>query len=72
VKETLEQSILLHNFKSDETKTLLTFSMRERKYITGPLRCDFHPRWNRDGSSLCFDALDPETGTRQMFLIEFS
>ncbi len=71
VKSTLEQSIILHNFDSDKTKTLATFSMKERKFITGELRCDFHPRWNRDGTAICFDALDAESGTRQMHLVEF-
>lgn len=72
VKETLMQSIILYNFETDTTKTLATFSMKERKFITGQLRCDFHPRWNRDGTAICFDALDAETGTRQMHLVEFS
>jgi hypothetical protein len=72
VKETLMQSILLYNFETDATKTLATLSMKERKFITGELRCDFHPRWNRDGSAICFDALDEETGTRQMHLVELS
>jgi hypothetical protein len=69
-KETLKQSILLYNFDTDNTKTLATFHMKESKFITGQLRCDFHPRWNRDGSAICFDALDPDTGTRQMHLVE--
>jgi len=60
VKETLMQSIILYNFETDTTKTLATFSMKERKFITGQLRCDFHPRWNRDGTAICFDALDAE------------
>jgi hypothetical protein len=72
VKETLMQSLLLYNFETDATKTLAAFSMNERKFITGELRCDFHPRWNRDGSAICFDALDKETGTRQMHLVELS
>ena len=72
VKETLEQSIILYNFETDSCKTLATLSMKENKFITGELRCDFHPRWNRDGTAICFDALDTETGTRQMHLVEFS
>ena len=72
VKETLKQSIILYNFKTDSSKILATHSMKELKFITGELRCDFHPRWNRDGSAICFDALDAETGTRQMHLVEFS
>ncbi len=72
VKETLEQSILLYNFETDQTKTLAIHNMTERKFITGDLRCDFHPRWNRDGSAICFDAIDSKSGLRQMHLVELS
>jgi len=72
VKETLMQSIILHNFKTDSSKTLATFHMKEKKFITGKLRCDFHPRWNREGSAICFDAIDQDSGKRQMHLVEFS
>jgi len=72
VKETLEQSILLNNFETDRTKTLAVHKMPEKKYITGNLRCDFHPRWNRDGSAICFDAIDSKSGLRQMHLVEFT
>jgi len=71
VKETLQQSIILYNFETDRTKILANYHMKELKFITGQLRCDFHPRWDRDGSAICFDALDAETGTRQMHLVEF-
>jgi len=72
VKESLKQSILLYNFETDKSKILATHSMKEKKFITGELRCDFHPRWNRDGTAICYDALDTETGTRQMHLVELS
>ena len=34
----------------------------------GPLRVDLHPRWNRDGTSLCIDSV--HEGTRQMYTVD--
>jgi hypothetical protein len=70
MKESLTQSIILCNFESDHCKTLATLSMLEDRYISGELRCDFHPRWNRDGTAICFDAIDARTGLRQMHLVD--
>jgi hypothetical protein len=68
VTASLEQSIILYNFETDECKTLATFSMKEKKFISGDLRCDFHPRWNRDGTAICFDAIDARDGSRQLHI----
>ena len=35
-----------------------------------PFRCDLHPRWNRDGTKVCFDGAFEET--RQMYVIDVS
>ncbi|MEN8229288.1 MAG: hypothetical protein ABFS38_14105 [Bacteroidota bacterium] len=72
VRANLEQSIILYNFDSDTSKTLATFSMKEKRFISGELRCDFHPRWNWDGTAICFDAIDADSGLRQMHLVEFT
>ncbi len=38
------------------------------KQFTGPFRCDMHPRWNRDGTQVCFDGChDPE---RQVYVVD--
>ncbi len=66
MKDTLEQSIILYNFETDSCKTLATLAMSEKMFIGGNLRCDFHPRWNRDGTAICFDAIDARDGTRQL------
>jgi hypothetical protein len=39
-------------------------------YHRGPVRCDLHPRWSRDGRQLCIDSI--HEGTRQMYLLDVS
>ncbi len=36
--------------------------------LTGSFPCDLHPRWNRDGTQVCFDST--HTGERQMYIID--
>jgi len=36
--------------------------------LTGPFRCDLHPRWNRDGTQLCIDSAHEPT--RQVYVID--
>jgi hypothetical protein len=38
--------------------------------LTGPIRCDLHPRWSRDGRRVCIDSA--HEGTRQMYVIDVS
>jgi hypothetical protein len=38
------------------------------RMFTGPFRCDLHPRWNRDGTQVCFDGCHgPE---RQVYVVD--
>ncbi|MBA4067270.1 MAG: hypothetical protein C0501_26895 [Isosphaera sp.] len=38
------------------------------KAFTGPVRCDLHPRWNRDGTQVCIDGChDPQ---RQVYVLD--
>jgi len=36
--------------------------------MAGPLRCDLHPRWSRDGTRICVDAV--RDGLRQVVLLD--
>lgn len=38
--------------------------------LSGPTRCDLHPRWNRDGTRVCIDSA--HGGTRQMHILDVS
>jgi hypothetical protein len=38
--------------------------------VTWEIRCDLHPRWNRDGSKVCIDSV--HEGTRQMYVLDVS
>lgn len=34
----------------------------------GEIRCDLHPRWNRDGTQVCIDSV--HSGERQMYILD--
>ncbi|MBW3631037.1 MAG: hypothetical protein KY464_17330 [Gemmatimonadetes bacterium] len=44
--------------------------MKEKIFVTGDTRCDFHPRWDRAGDRIRFGALDPATWTRQLHVVD--
>jgi hypothetical protein len=71
IKESSSQSVWLYDMELDKGMILCTKPVYEKKYFSGNTRCDFHPRWNPAGNKICFDAVDPETKTRQMHLVEF-
>ncbi len=36
--------------------------------LQGPMRCDLHPRWNREGTKVCIDSM--HEGSRQIYVTE--
>ena len=68
INRLLKQSLIIYNVEFNQCFTLTTFDMKEKKYISGDLRCDFHPRWNWEGNAICFDAISPVDGTRQLHI----
>jgi hypothetical protein len=62
------QWLMLFNPKTGRRFDLNQF--HSPKEFTGPVRCDLHPRWNRDGTQVCFDGChDPQ---RQVYVLDVS
>jgi hypothetical protein len=66
IGETLSKRLLVYNMVTREGQVIGDFPMRSSEYFGGDLRCDLHPRWNRTGTAICFDALETRTWTRQL------
>jgi hypothetical protein len=64
--ETLSKRLLVFNVETREGVDLGSFPMRSGKLFGGELRCDLHPRWDRTGTAICFDALESNGWTRQL------
>ena len=69
-KKGLSQSLVLFNVQTKQHKILTTLDMKLKRNISGHLRCDFHPRWNRTGDAICFDGIDQKTGQRQLHIAQ--
>jgi len=67
-RSVMTQALLLYNLQSGQKVELCRLDMKDRKYMSGDVRCDFHPRWSRDGDKICFDAIEPENATRQLHI----
>lgn len=63
-----EKLLMLYSMKTGEGQVLGSFPMRE--YMSGDLRCDLHPRWNRAGNAVCVDALESKGWTRQLHVAQ--
>ena len=53
---------------SDQRRINLQRFYSPKEKWWGEIRCDLHPRWNRDGTQICIDSV--HTGERQMHLID--
>ncbi|MBC8231936.1 hypothetical protein H8E77_20490 [bacterium] len=62
-------SLEIYNVADNYGVLLAMFNMRENKNLSGDLRCDLHPRWNRTSDAICVDALDTTDWTRQLHIV---
>lgn len=60
------QTLILYHPESNRRIEIGRF-YHSADYI-GEYRCDLHPRWNREGSHICFDSVFK--GTRQLYVID--
>ncbi len=60
------RSILLYDIKRNSLKTLGRYFSPFQ--YDGPIRCDLHPRWNRNGQMICFDSV--HEGCRAMYVLD--
>lgn len=56
------QSLIFFNRKTEQVK--IFYRARIPFKFRGGLRCDFHPRWSRNGEMICFDSA--ESGIRSL------
>jgi hypothetical protein len=65
--QTISKKLMVYNVRTNEGIVLGTFPMYEKRFLSSDLRCDLHPRWNRAGDAICFDALAKD-GSRQLHI----
>ncbi len=65
-RETSKRRLLLYRPEDDLRVDIGQFYSPPE--ITGEIRCDLHPRWNRDGTQVCFDSV--HEGHRGMYVID--
>lgn len=61
------RSLILYHWTSGERIDIGRFYAPPMEW---QIRCDLHPRWSRDGSSICIDSV--HEGHRQMYLLDVS
>jgi hypothetical protein len=66
IGSTLEKNLLIYNLQTKEGLELGRFPVKEKRYFSGDVRCDLHPRWNRTGNAIYIDALETRNWTRQL------
>lgn len=60
------ESLEIFNVETGQGVFLGMFNQGDRKFNSGNVRCDLHPRWNRTGDAVCFDSMDTSNWTRQL------
>jgi hypothetical protein len=62
------RSLLLINMETEEVFELGKFYSNPK--LQGEIRCDLHPRWNHDGTKICFDSM--HEGPRGVYIMDVS
>ena len=65
--QTDHRSLLLYHLGTSELYQLGRFLSPPMRW---DIRCDLHPRWNRDGTKVCIDSI--HEGNRQMYVLDVS
>jgi hypothetical protein len=65
-RDTPTRTLLLYH--PDDERRVDIGSFYSPPEITGEIRCDLHPRWNRNGTQVCVDSV--HEGERQMYVID--
>jgi hypothetical protein len=60
------QHLMLLNVKTGRRFNVNRFASPPA--FVGPVRCDLHPRWNRDGTQVCFDGC--HDAQRQVYVVD--
>jgi hypothetical protein len=55
-------------FQPDTNMRINLARLFSPRNMQGEIRCDLHPRWNRDGRQICIDSI--HEGSRQMYAID--
>jgi hypothetical protein len=62
------RSLLLINMETEDVFELGRFYSNPKQH--GEFRCDLHPRWNHDGTKICFDSI--HEGNRNVYIMDVS
>jgi hypothetical protein len=62
------RTLILYNTATGERSDIGQFYSPPE--LQGEIRCDLHPRWNRDGTRVCFDSM--HEGERQIYELDVS
>ena len=65
-RHNLRTLMLVRNLDGKRIDLQNFYSPKEKWW--GEIRCDLHPRWNREGNKICIDSV--HNGTRQMYVID--
>ena len=58
--------LLIYDLRTNQRKDIGRFFVPN--LYEGALRCDLHPRWNRDGTRICFDSV--HQGYRRLYVAD--